>query len=249
MLLFVGVDSGTISPLRLGAVTGIGYSNYSVQARQSNATSQNAYAGVYAGIEEAGFAARTAVTLAWQQINTKRQIDIPGINTLESANYTAYTPQIFTELGYTVFGNSSYQLQPITQLNYIEVRNSPFFERGNINTALKGTSSSYHIPITAAGLRNKIVLFEDRRNRYQTRSLLAWRYAPCQLNPNAVFSFIGSDNFLISGTPIVRNALLIDMGLDVNSISKNFSFNLSYNGQIATTAQDHSIVGRIFYRF
>ncbi|HRN83905.1 MAG TPA: hypothetical protein PK857_03725 [Hyphomicrobium sp.] len=47
----------------------------------------------------------------------------------------------------------------------------------------------------------------------------------------------------IAGTPLARNAALIEAGLDV-SLSPSAMLGISYNAEIASNVEDHGVSGR-----
>ena len=62
-------------------------------------------------------------------------------------------------------------------------------------------------------------------------------------------TFAGSGaSFVIAGVPIARDSAFIEAGLDFK-IAPDATLGVSYNGQLASDAQDHGISGRLDWRF
>lgn len=77
---------------------------------------------------------------------------------------------------------------------------------------------------------------------------MGWRHAFGDVAPSAVLAFAGGDSFTVYGTPIARDALLVEAGLDV-AISVNANLGLSYTGQIANSAQEHGVNAILAVKF
>ncbi len=69
--------------------------------------------------------------------------------------------------------------------------------------------------------------------------MVGWRHAFNDITPEATFAFAGGAPFVIAGTPIARDALALEVGLDVQ-IGPRSSLGIAYSGQIGDDAQDHS---------
>ena len=52
----------------------------------------------------------------------------------------------------------------------------------------------------------------------------------------------------IAGTPLARNAALIEAGLDV-SLSPSAALGIFYNAEIASDVEGHGVSGRLNWRF
>ncbi|RWE68378.1 MAG: autotransporter outer membrane beta-barrel domain-containing protein [Mesorhizobium sp.] len=70
------------------------------------------------------------------------------------------------------------------------------------------------------------------------RGFLGWRHAFGDAAPTIGVAFAGQDPFTIARTPIVRDAALIDLGLDIQT-SAAARLGISYFGQFGggTTSQ------------
>lgn len=78
---------------------------------------------------------------------------------------------------------------------------------------------------------------------------LVTRPAFGDVTPLSTMRFAGGGNaFTVAGTPIARDAALIEAGLDLG-LSPDATFGLSYAGQIASGAQDHGFKVNLNVRF
>jgi fibronectin-binding autotransporter adhesin len=77
---------------------------------------------------------------------------------------------------------------------------------------------------------------------------LGWRHAFGDVDPKTTLAFTGSTPFSIAGLPIARDAAIAEAGLDV-AISRSATLGVSYTGQLAEDAQEHSFKGVLAVRF
>jgi outer membrane autotransporter protein len=81
------------------------------------------------------------------------------------------------------------------------------------------------------------------------RASVAWQHAFGDVTPTAALSFqsIGS-GFNILGVPIARDAALVEAGGDLQ-LTAQAKVGVSYAGQLANSAHDHSVKGNFTWRF
>ncbi|MEX2746516.1 autotransporter outer membrane beta-barrel domain-containing protein, partial [Rhizobium mongolense] len=60
--------------------------------------------------------------------------------------------------------------------------------------------------------------------------------------------FAGGQNFAISGTPVAKDAAIVEVGLDFR-LAANASLAVSYEGQIASSLQKHGVTANLRVRF
>jgi outer membrane autotransporter protein len=81
------------------------------------------------------------------------------------------------------------------------------------------------------------------------RASVAWQHAFGDVTPTAALSFqsIGA-GFNILGVPIARDAALVEAGGDLQ-LTAQAKIGVSYAGQLANSAHDHSVKGNFTWRF
>ena len=90
---------------------------------------------------------------------------------------------------------------------------------------------------TSAGHVNSAHLTRAGKNHH------AFAGAACQAP-----AFSGAPGMTIAGTPLARNAALIEAGLDV-SLSPSAALGIFYNAEIASDVEGHGVSGRLNWRF
>jgi len=191
---------------------------------------------------------RSGASWTWHSLDTQRHVSFTGINDLQNASYSANTGQLFTELGYTIL-DTNHHVEPIMQLAYVSLKSNRFHEQGSTVTALEEHNARDNVLYSTLGLRSSTLFLHNETHQYRLGGLLGWRHTSNQLVPESVFAFNSSAPFLISGTPLARNALLIDAGIEMALLRHNVKMKMAYSGQIASNLQDHGIQGIFSYRF
>ena len=80
------------------------------------------------------------------------------------------------------------------------------------------------------------------------RGTLGWRHAFGDVTPSSTQAFSAGNAYTVTGVPIARNAALIEAGVDVN-VARNATVGLSYNGMLASGAQQHGVKANFVLRF
>jgi outer membrane autotransporter protein len=82
------------------------------------------------------------------------------------------------------------------------------------------------------------------------RGMVGWRHAFGDTTPLATqaFAFASTNSFDIAGTPIAKDAAVLEAGLDF-AISDNATLGLSYTGQFGAHATDNGAKADFDIRF
>lgn len=247
--LTTGIDTpifGTVGmPVRVGVMTGYSQTNFSVGERSSSGASSNYHLGAYAGTQIGGFGLRAGVAHTWHDIHTSRFLNFGNFSNLLSADYHGRTTQVFGDLGYKI-GFGALQLEPFAGLSYDSLTTSAFREIGGVAAlANAGTRSSQ--TFSTLGTRGSMV-FDVTNMATTLRGTLGWRHAFNDVTPGSTFAFSGGVPFNISGIAIARDAAVVEAGMDV-AIGAGATLGISYTGQYANSARDHSIKGNLTVKF
>lgn len=247
--LTTGIDTpifGTVGmPVRVGVMTGYSHTDLSVGERSSSGASSNYHLGAYAGAQVGGFGLRAGVAHTWHDIRTSRFFNFGNFSDMLSADYSGRTTQVFGDLGYKI-GFGALQLEPFAGLAYDDLTTSAFREVGGaaVLTSAEAHSSQ---TFTTLGARGSM-LFDVASMATTLRGTLGWRHAFDDVIPGSTFAFSGGAPFNISGIAIARNAAVVEAGLDV-AIASGATLGISYAGQYANSARDHSVKGNLTVRF
>ena len=244
--VFTGFDR-RFGDWRAGLAAGYTNSSVSVSARASSANIDTAYVAAYAGTSFWAWNFRSGATFAWNTIGTSRTIAFPGFFEQATTRYGAAEAQVFGELGYGLtFG--AIAAEPFAGLAWVHLDTASFTETGGVS-ALIGTGHKEDVGYSTLGARVATYYLLQNGMALIPRALVAWQHAFGDVTPTAALSFqsIGS-GFNILGVPIARDAALVEAGGDL-LLTAQAKIGVSYAGQLANSAHDHSVRGNFTWRF
>lgn len=220
---------------RIGVLAGYSRSSGDVGARASTADIDSYHLGLYGGTQRDGLAVRGGVAYSWHDIDTNRVVDFTGFADSLAAGYGARTLQGFGELGYR-FETDLARFEPFVNLAHVSVDTDGFDEAGGAGS-LSSSGGTSDTTFTTFGIRAETDLDLGAIEGRLTGAL-GWRHTFGDVAPTSMHAFAGSDTFTIAGSPIARDALVLQAGLALD-LSAEATLNFTYQGQIANSAQDH----------
>ncbi|KTC74506.1 Extracellular serine protease precursor [Legionella birminghamensis] len=244
---FLGADTASGLPMRMGVIGGISHSDIKVYARNSWVSSDNYHLGLYAGSRLASLSLRGGAAYSWHDIHSHRNIVFPGFSNAVKANSNGDTAQLFAELGYPLILNRV-ELEPFAGGSYVNVESRRFFETGSA-AALNGRGQE-NLFYSTLGLRETSNVMMNNKLIIAQRLMLGWQHANHHLDPQTLMAFnSGSSGFTIYGSPLARDSILLDAGLLLQRPeTDNLQLKLSYIAQWASNVQDNGIMGTLIYR-
>ncbi|NGN41683.1 autotransporter domain-containing protein [Mesorhizobium sp. CGMCC 1.15528] len=242
--LLVGGDA-MLGDWRLGLLAGYSRSSFDVKGRASSGDSDNYHVGLYGGTQWGALAFRTGLAYSWHDIETRRDVAFPGFSDQLKGDYRAGTTQLFGEFGYGIEAGA-FSFEPFANLAYVSLRTGGFAEQGGA-AALASASQTTDVTFTTLGLRAASA-FTLGTVEVTAKGMLGWRHAFGDVTPLSTAAFAGSNAFTVAGTPIARNAALVEAGLDLK-LSDTASISASYTGQYGSGAQEHGFKARLGVAF
>ncbi|UZE49092.1 autotransporter domain-containing protein [Rhodopseudomonas sp. P2A-2r] len=243
---FMGVDAPVADAWRIGAIGGYSRSSFKVGDRNASGSSDNYHAGLYGGTNWGNLALRSGLAYTWHDISTSRNVAFSGFADALKADYGAGTAQAFGELGYRIKAAHAV-FEPFANLAYVNLDTSGFTERGGM-AALTSQGSNNGVTFSTIGLRASTDIAVGSGVAMAARGMLGWRHAYGETTPVSVMNFSGGSAFSIAGGPIAGNAVVVDVGLDLN-IAPNATLGLSYGGQFGSGLTDQTLHGNLNVRF
>ena len=147
---------------------------------------------------------------------------------------------MFGEAGHS-FAFATGTFEPFANIAYVRV-DGGVNELGN--AAMIG-SMRLDTTYTTLGLRGATALTSTLTGR----GTLGWRHALGGITPVAALAFqSGGAAFALAGSPIARDALVAEAGLDF-AVAANISLGVSWTGQFADKAYDNTVKGNFTWRF
>ncbi|MCB5189917.1 autotransporter domain-containing protein [Methylobacillus arboreus] len=240
-----GADAQVGERWRAGVLAGYTDSSQDVGGRRSSANVRSYHLGIYGGAEWDKLSLRLGAAHSWHDIDTRRNVVFPGLSANSRADYDGRTLQGFADLGYRVDAGRL-SLEPFASLAHANLHTDGFHEKDG--AALDGRSQSTNTTFTTLGTRAAYQLGIGDGVTTILRGSLGWRRAAGDTDERARLAFAEGGAFGIAGTPVRREALVLDAGLDVLA-SERLSLNFSYLGQFAREAEDHALRATLNWRF
>ncbi|HVJ33182.1 MAG TPA: autotransporter domain-containing protein [Terriglobia bacterium] len=243
----VGLDGEVAPGWRLGLASGYSHSDIDAAARQSQAGVDSFHIAAYGGGHVGPVSLRLGAAYSFNAVDSSRDVDLGRVSDHDKASYNAHTAQVFGEIGYDAkIGKVA--LEPFAGMSYVNLSTDGFTEHGGA-AALKSHGSNQDLPASTLGLRAGGEIAQIGTAKLSANGMLGWRHAFGDVTPEASFNFAsGSDGFTVSGTPIARNALVAEAGLDL-AVDNRLAIGLSYDGQVASDARDHAVQGKLSWKF
>jgi outer membrane autotransporter protein len=138
--------------------------------------------------------------------------------------------------------------EPFAGLAWVHLDTASFTEIGGVS-ALAGSGNRNDVGYSTLGARVATYYLLQNGMALIPRASVAWQHAFGDVTPTAALSFqsIGA-GFNILGVPIARDAALVEAGGDLQ-LTAQAKIGVSYAGQLANSAHDHSVKGNFTWRF
>ncbi|WP_414474407.1 autotransporter domain-containing protein [Microvirga sp. M2] len=241
----LGAEANLDQTYRLGVAAGFTRTTFDVDSRLSSGSNETVFGALYGSTSWGGLNLRLGTSLAAHDIDTQRTVLFPGFAEAVSASYDGWTAQAFGEIGYR-FDLARVQVEPFVGASIMRLHTASFQEVGGVS-ALAGFAQNQDLGTTTLGVRAEAQISEDIPLR--AKGLIGWRHAYGDVNPAALMAFAGgSSAFTVAGTPVDRDALVAEAGLEWQA-SQAVSLGVAYQGQIGSQAQEHALKGNFIWTF
>jgi len=244
--IIVGYDRVVGKDWVIGAAAGYSRTSFDLDDRSSSGDSDNYHLLAYAGGKVSDVNVRLGASYTWNEIDTSRNVSLPGFFEQEKADYSAGTTQIFGEVGYDIAVSAAATIEPFAGLAYVHLSTDGYSETGG-SAALSADGANQSVTYGTLGLRadHKLVVGNVG---VTLQGAAAWQHAWGDVTPVSTLAFAGGDAFQVSGAPIAQDALLLKAGFDVD-VAAGAKLGLFYAGQLASDAADNSVQGRLSIAF
>lgn len=258
----LGADLRLETGFRLGVAGGYTATNLDAAGRLQSGTVESGFGGVYGGFERGPFALRLGAVYADDTSRLRRAVTFAGTSDSTGSRYGGSTVQGFGEIGYRFFLGGAPALitkgdapvavargyiEPFVGGAYVSIARDRFAETGGL-AALTGAARTTDVATSTVGLRAQTGLDWGFAAPVSLHGLVGYRRAYGDVIPKALLAFGTGPSFLTAATPIDRDALVAEAGLDV-LVARNTTLGVAYTGQVGERAQDHAVKGNFTYRF
>lgn len=244
---FVAGADMPVGNWRLGLMAGFANGRQTAIGRAASAVIDTVHVGAYAGTRWGALGLRLGADQAWHDLGTRRAVAFAGYADSLRASYDARTTQLFAEAGYamTVMGTA---VEPFLGFAYSHLEMDRFTETGQA-AALRGRGTSSDAAFSSLGVRAARTMALSPEVSMTARGALGWRHVYGDVSPGASLAFRdGGTPFSVAGTPIARDSLLAETGVEV-SFRGRTALRVSYSAQIARNSQDQTLRGQLAWAF
>ena len=242
--LIGGADMLLLDDWRVGIAGGYARSSFSAIGRPASGTSDNLYAGIYAGAQLDAVRLQLSAQHVLHGLSTRRDVAFGGFTDTLTADYWAQTSQVHGELGY-VLDLGAVEIEPFGSLSYAMTNSPAFTETGGV-AALSSAAAHSDAAVTVLGTRLEAPFaLEDML--VTVRGMVGWQYQHGQA-ATSQFTMAGSQPFAIAGASLAGHALVYEAGLNMD-VTEGLNLDVVYAGRLSTHDVSHSIKGIVAARF
>lgn len=246
-----GADRALGGGWRLGGALGYTEGKLSIADRGMRSDTASYSATVYGGrafaVGDGTLSLALGATLAWHDIDTRRELAVAGQGQVLTASYGAVSNQLHAELGYALPWPQRLRLEPYAAASWLNLHRRGFTETGG-SAALTGERGRDAQASTTLGLRLGSTL-DLGRTAAALRAMAGWRHAYGAAAPTRRMVFAsGSDAFTVTGAPLARDAALFELGVDA-TVSRSLTAGLGYTGQFGGGNREHGGSVALRWRF
>ncbi|MBB3773774.1 outer membrane autotransporter protein [Angulomicrobium tetraedrale] len=235
-----GVDVTFNDMWRFGIAGGFSQSNFDSDDIAASGSSDNYHIALYGAGRNGAWSLRGGAGFSWNDVSTTRQVSVVNINQTQTGDDDLSTTQVFGELGYEVVLGTSI-LEPFANLAYVHIDG----DVSEVGTTAVSGSTGIDTTFATLGVRGSAALTDT----LTARGTLAWRHAFGDITPTADLTFSGeSAPFTLAGTPIARDALVVEAGLDLR-VATNGSLGVSWAGQYGDDTYNNAFTANFSWRF
>ncbi|WP_043879055.1 S8 family serine peptidase [Azorhizobium caulinodans] len=240
-----GADVEVFGNTRLGLALGTGSSAGNVGSLNSTVDNSHTDLAAYGATRFGALLAKYGVAYSWNNIDTSRTVAFSGLWNQLGSSADGNTTQVFGELSYDFRVNQA-QVSPFASVAYVKQDFDAFHETGGA-AALYGSTLGMTTTLTTVGARVSTDIALGN-GTLTPSAKLGWQHAFGDTATGATMWFAGSNPFLVTGTPIARDALALNLGL-AYGFTNNVSASVAYDGVLAADAQDSTLKANLKVAF
>ena len=235
---FLGLDTALDESFSIGLLAGYGHSEIDLDSRASSAEIDTFQVALYGGARFGGLGLQMGGALAWHQVDASRHVVVGPLDETLTADYDAYTAQVFAEAGYR-FGFEGFGLEPFANLAYVHVGSDGFTEQGG-DAALSVDSGSSDALVSTLGLKGEAALPLLGEQSLTLRGLVGWRHSLTGDTPEGDHAFQGGSGFTVEGLPLAEDTVVVQAGFGLE-LAPGIELGINYSGQIGDGVSDQGL--------
>lgn len=237
--LLLGVDRRLSGMWMAGAMAGVSHGELQAAAERSDADSY--HLGLYAATRYYQLGFKFGGSYSGHDLHSRRHADGQRLRGQSRAG----TAQLFSEASYSL-DFRDFSIEPFAGLAYVHLDTESVREHGGTQALrLPGaTDDSAYLTLGWRGATSWQLL----QRRLVGRGSLAWRHAYGDDREQATARTLAGDSQLLLGRTFERDVLRLDLSLD-HELNRDLYLGLTYAGQYAEDAHEHSLAARLSLKF
>ena len=243
--LLIGADMPAGEDSRIGIVGGYTRTALGVPQRGSSLSSDDDYAGVYAGGSIGALAWSAGADYTRHDADTVRRVATAGADASLRGRAAAHTAEFYGSAAYRISVHDAI-IEPFAQAAYVKLATNSFKERdGAMALAVRGSQRA--VVYTTLGTR-AATHFVFQGDAFSAYASAGWRHVSGDLRARSSLAFADTGAFAVYGLPVARHALALSAGVDVE-VNRSVRLGVSYDAQIASHATDAALKAQLNWRF
>ena len=244
---FMGYDVLRGEEWAVGALAGYGSATIDVAARGSRATTDDIHVGAYAGVKKGNIIASASLVHMWRNMDTRRNVSIPGFTDTLTATYQGNVTQLFGEVAYQwAFGKAAFE--PFLQGAYVDVSTDGIREVGGAARLTSTGRVSEDFFVSTVGARLKYGLPLGNGNFGVTAEAGYRRISGGSFKTPIDFNLPAGPVMRIAGVPFERDVAALGL-VASGQIGPNVQIDFGYRGQLGKALKDHGVRGGVTVQF
>lgn len=217
-----------------------GYEHNKVDAdhiRKSKADTDMLHLMAYGTTSVGPIDLKGGIGYAWLDIETEREITVPGLEGKHKADYNGNLVQAFIEGSHTFKLSEQLGVTPYAGLAYQRVKTNSATEKGgNADTALHYHGGSDDLMSGTLGVRAQWQV-SDKAQIYGD---LGWQNNFGNNHPTADLNFRGSSTYDVKGSNLNSNSAIIGIGAQFKTGERSM-VRIGYDGEYGNNAKSHGV--------
>lgn len=226
------------------------YARTDVDGFRSNTDTDSYQVAVYGGWDNGTIYANGNLGIGYHHSDASRLVELGATTQVASADYDAISYSASTEIGKPIIYNSKTHITPYVGLDYNNLNRDDFTETG------AGVSNLTLGEETEQSLRSRLGLRASHKLKNENgMNLTPYAYGGYvhefldnESSLTAGFAAAPTTTFTVDGPELNRDRLEMGFGIS-GRLDDNKTFNLGYDGNIASTDSNHTFTAAFKYSF
>ncbi|MGR3886612.1 autotransporter outer membrane beta-barrel domain-containing protein [Pseudomonas sp. 1152_12] len=240
--LLLGADWALEQDWRVGVMGAKTTSHF--DARRLRADLDSWHLGAYALRQDGPLALRLGAIYSDHAGRNNRGVNLLDYKERLKGNYNAQSQTVFSELGYQL-GSEDVHVEPFAGLGFQRYHRDSFKEKGGVTALNVGSQTQQNLSSTF-GLQLSTVYRLDNHMGLTPHLSTRWKHlygsVDSQVRQSSRYASGLIDGFTINGTPLDRDSLDVQAGLDL-ALSTQHTVGLAYSSQTSTNSRNQGLMG------